>query len=138
MSKKILDYFTIDGTPGGNQEWLTDCDMNMGGCGAVTACDVSIFPSRLDPGKFGTLYPFDVKNLSRGDFIKFASSMRPFLSPRYHGIDYLETYICGFYDYMKEVKNENLILEGLSGSVDYGTFEAQLKTSSTEIFRCLF
>ena len=127
MSKKILDYFTIDGTPGGNQEWLTEWDMNMGGCGAVTACDVSIFLARLNPGKFGTLYPFDVKNLSRGDFIKFASSMRPFLSPRYHGIDYLETYICGFYDYMKEVKNENLILEGLSGSVDYGTFEGAIK-----------
>ena len=127
MSKKILDYFTIDGTPGGNQEWLTEWDMNMGGCGAVTACDVSIFLARLNPVKFGTLYPFDAKNLSRGDFIKFASSMRPFLSPRYHGIDYLETYICGFYDYMKEVKNENLILEGLSGNVDYEIFESAIK-----------
>ena len=52
--------------------------------------------------------------------------MKPFLTPRYHGIDYLETYICGFYDYMKEIKNENLILEGLSGNVDYEIFEAAI------------
>ena len=121
--KKILDYFMIDGTPGGNQEWLPEWDMNMGGCAAVTACDTSIFLARLDE-KFKTLYPFDEKNLSRMDFIKFASMMKPFLTPRYHGIDYLETYICGFYDYMKKIKNENLILEGLSGSVDYETFAA--------------
>ena len=127
MSKKILDYFKIDGTPGGNQEWLPEWDMNMGGCGAVTACDVSIYLARLDQKKFGTLYPFDTENLSRGDFIKFASVMKPFLRPRYHGIDYLETYICGFYDYMKKAGNEKLILEGLSGNADYETFEAAIK-----------
>ena len=52
--------------------------------------------------------------------------MKPFLTPRYHGIDYLETYICGFYDYMKKIKNENLILEGLSGSVNYEIFAAAI------------
>ena len=124
--KKILDYFKIDGTPGGNQEWLPEWDMNMGGCAAVTACDTSIFLARLKPEKFKNLYPFDSENLSRQDFIKFASIMKPFLTPRYHGIDYLETYICGFYDYMKEIKNENLILEGISGNVDYETFAAAI------------
>ena len=119
--KKILDYFTIDGTPGGNQEWLPEWDMNMGGCAAVTACDTCIFLSRLDE-RFRSLYPFDPKNLSRNDFIKFASFMKPFLTPRYHGIDFLETYICGFYDYMKKVKNNSLILEGISGNADYETF----------------
>ena len=125
--KKILDYFTIGGTPGGNQDWLPEWDMNMGGCAAVTACDTSIFLARLEPEKFRTLYPFDAENLSRTDFIKFSSIMKPFLTPRYHGIDYLETYICGFYDYMKKVKNENLILEGLSGSVDYEIFAEAIK-----------
>ena len=128
MRRKILNYFEIDGTPGGNQEWLPEWDMNMGGCAAVTACDVSIFLARLNPGKFRALYPFDSENLSRGDFIKFALLMKPFLTPRYHGIDYLETYICGFYDYMKEAGNENLILEGLSGDADYGTLEAAVKS----------
>lgn len=95
--------------------------MNMGGCAAVTACDTCIFLSELDK-KFRSLYPFDPKNLSRDDFINFASIMKPFLTPRYHGIDFLETYICGFYDYMKKVKNNSLILEGISGNVDYETF----------------
>ena len=125
--KKILDYFTIDGTPGGNQEWLPEWDMNMGGCAAVTACDTCIFLSRLDNcSKFRSLYPFDPKNLSRMDFVKFASVMKPFLTPRYHGIDFLETYICGFYDYMKKVKNNSLILEGISGNVDYETFSSTI------------
>ena len=123
--KKILDYFIIDGTPGGNQEWLPEWDMNMGGCAAVTACDTCIFLARQNE-KFRTLYPFDKENLSRIDFIKFASIMKPFLRPRYHGIDYLETYICGFYDYMKEIKNNSLTLEGLSGDVDYETFKSAI------------
>ena len=131
--KKILDYFTIDGTPGGNQEWLPEWDMNMGGCAAVTACDVCIFASRLNE-KFKTLYPFDSENLSRMDFIKFASLMKPFLTPRYHGIDYLETYICGFYDYMKKVKNNSLILEGISGNADYEIFSEAIKNQIDKNF----
>ena len=89
--KKVLDYFTIEGTPGGCQDWLPEWDMNMGGCAAVTACDTCIFLSRLDE-KFRSLYPFDPVSLSRSDFVKFASIMKPFLTPRYHGIDFLETY----------------------------------------------
>ena len=125
--KKILDYFTIDGTPGGNQDWLPEWDMNMGGCAAVTACDTCIFLSRNPGENFENLYPFDAKNLSRTDFIKFASVMKPFLTPRYHGIDFLETYICGFYDYMKKIGNDSLILEGLSGNADYEIFAAAIK-----------
>ena len=131
--KKILDYFTIDGTPGGNQEWLPEWDMNMGGCAAVTVCDVCIFLAGLNE-KFKSLYPFDSKNLSRMDFVKFASLMKPFLTPRYHGIDYLETYICGFYDYMKKVKNNSLILEGISGNVDYEIFSEAIKKQFSRTF----
>ncbi|MBQ3458740.1 MAG: hypothetical protein IJG30_07260 [Synergistaceae bacterium] len=119
-NKKILSYFNIDGTPGGNQDWLSEWDMNMGGCGAVTACDVCIFLSRQD--EYRSLYPFNPERLSRSDFVKFSSIMKPYLAPRYHGIDLLETYICGFYDYMASVKNNSLVLEGVSGSVPYEIF----------------
>ncbi len=119
-SKRILKYFTIEGTPGGNQDWLPEWDMNKGGCGAVTACDVCIYLARL--GNFRTLYPFDAERLSRPDFIRFAKIMKPYLSPRYHGIDYLETYICGFNDYLHDTKNSSLMLEGLSGNVGYEAF----------------
>ena len=121
--RKILGYFTIEGTPGGNQDWLPEWDMNMGGCAAVTACDTCIFRiflSRRD--EYRSLYPFNPERLSRSDFVRFASVMKPYLSPRYHGIDFLETYICGFYDYMAAAKNTRLTLEGLSGNVPYDDF----------------
>jgi len=119
-SKKVLDYFTIEGTPGGNQDWLPEWDMNMGGCAAVTACDVCIYLSRQ--GKYKNLYDHDSKNLTRWDFVNFAKVMKPYLTPRYHGIDFLETYICGLYDYFHDVNNNSLTLEGLSGGVDYENF----------------
>ncbi|MBQ7150680.1 MAG: hypothetical protein IJR94_00315 [Synergistaceae bacterium] len=132
MSKKILDYFKIEGTPGGNQEWLPEWDMNMGGCAAVTACDVCIFLSRQEK-KFQSLYPFDSKNLSRPDFVRFASVMKPYLTPRYHGIDFLETYICGLYDYFKKI-NSPLGLEGISGQVNYEIFESSIKNQLDKNF----
>ena len=39
MKKKELDYFTIDGGVGGNQDWFQNVVMYMGGCAAATACD---------------------------------------------------------------------------------------------------
>ena len=123
-SKKILDYFMIEEAPGGNQDWLPEWDMNMGGCAAVTACDVCIYLSRFE--KFRSLYPFNPEKLSRQDFIDFASRMKPFLYPRYHGIDFLETYICGFYDYLRKISNSSIKFEGVSGNVDYENFSAAI------------
>ena len=114
--KNVLSY----GAPGGNQDNLIEWDMNRGGCGAVTACDVCMFLAKQE--KFRKLYPFNPVNISRNDFINFASLMKPYLFPRYHGIDFLETYICGFYDYLKSRGNNSLILEGLSGNVPYDSF----------------
>ena len=124
--KNILSYFTIDGAPGGNQDHLIEWDMNRGGCGAVTACDVCMFLSGQE--KFRKLYPFNPHNISRDDFINFASLMKPYLSPRYHGIDFLETYICGFYDYLKSRGTNSLTLEGLSGNVPYASFAEAITT----------
>ena len=119
--KNFLEYFMIENAPGGNQDDLTEWDMNRGGCGAVTACDVCMFLAGQHD-RFRNLYPYDPHNISREDFIRFAGSMKPYLSPRYHGIDFLETYICGFYDYMKSVNSNTLILEGLAGNVEYEVF----------------
>ena len=41
--KKELEYFMIDGEFGGNQDWFTNIVMNVGGCGAATACDSCIY-----------------------------------------------------------------------------------------------
>lgn len=41
--KKTLDYFMIEGTLGGNQEWFKNVVMYIGGCAAATACDCCIY-----------------------------------------------------------------------------------------------
>lgn len=41
--QKELDYFTIEHSYGGNQDWFWDPMMKIGGCAAVTACDSSIY-----------------------------------------------------------------------------------------------
>lgn len=115
--KRELDYIYIDGAIGGNQDWLPEWDMHMGGCAAVTACDLCMYLSRCE--NFPDLYPF--KDLSRENFIKFASIMKPYLTPRYHGIDYLEIYLCGLGDYWRKIKYEKMRLEGLSGNVSAET-----------------
>ncbi|MBQ7214948.1 MAG: hypothetical protein IJP54_06120 [Synergistaceae bacterium] len=122
LHKNFLDYFMIENAPGGNQDDLTEWDMNRGGCGAVTACDVCMFLAGKHE-RFRRLYPYDPHSISRDDFRNFAGIMKPYLSPRYHGIDFLETYICGFYDYMKSRSSNSLILEGLAGNVEYDVFE---------------
>ena len=33
--KKILNYFSVDGAVGGNQEWFKNVVMYIGGCAAV-------------------------------------------------------------------------------------------------------
>ena len=41
--KKELDYISVEGSPGGNQDWFLDPFMKGGGCAAVTACDLCIY-----------------------------------------------------------------------------------------------
>ena len=113
--KRELDYIYIEDSLGGNQDWLPEFDMNRGGCAAVTACDLCMYLARLD--EFEDLFKF--KELSRENFIKFASVMKPYLTPRYHGIDYLEIYLSGLGDYWRSVNYNKRRLEGLSGQADF-------------------
>lgn len=41
--RKELDFFYIGDSYGGNQDWCLDHMMQLAGCGAVTACDCSIY-----------------------------------------------------------------------------------------------
>ncbi|MBQ6909403.1 MAG: hypothetical protein IJQ29_04745 [Synergistaceae bacterium] len=113
--KRELDYIYIDNCIGGNQDWLPEFDMNRGGCAAVTACDLCMYLAKLD--NFENLYKF--KDWTRENFIKFASIMKPYLTPRYHGIDYLEIYLCGLGDYWRSVNYNIRRLEGLAGSASF-------------------
>lgn len=48
-----LPYFSIEGCFGGSQSWMLDPQMRIGGCAALTACDLCIYLSlqkRLQDG----------------------------------------------------------------------------------------
>lgn len=97
---KELDYFEIDGAFGGNQEWFTNVVMNIGGCGAATACDCCIYFARERGLK--ELYPFDAEHLSREDYKKFSQIMKPYIRPRAGGVKKLEWFTEGFQKYRKD------------------------------------
>ena len=101
--KKELPYFYIGNSLGGQQQWysrLTDFAMNVGGCAAITACDCAICFEKY----FGLrgLYPFDLENISREDYLRFGKIMEPYLYPRWSGVDKLEIYLDGFGRFLKD------------------------------------
>ena len=87
--KRILDYFSIDGAVGGNQEWFKNVVMYIGGCAAATACDCCIYLALHKNMKH--LYPFDIAHLTREDYIRFSMKMKPYLKPRVNGVN--KTYL---------------------------------------------
>ena len=44
--RKELEHFYIGEALGGSQDWFMDPFMKLGGCGAVTACDICIWLAR--------------------------------------------------------------------------------------------
>lgn len=68
--KKELEYFMIDGEFGGNQDWFTNIVMNVGGCGAATACDSCIYLAKYKEMK--KLYPFDLEQMDKEAYKKFS------------------------------------------------------------------
>lgn len=102
--KKQLDYFSIDGAVGGNQEWYRNLVMYMGGCAAATACDCCIYFA-LRKG-LRNLYPFDIENLNKEDYIQFGMKMKPYLRPRVGGVKKLSMFIEGFGAYLGDLAEE--------------------------------
>lgn len=111
--EKELDYFRIEGAAGGCQDWFTDPFMKMGGCAAAAACDSSICFD-LYHGTKG-LYPFDLKALSRDDYVRFSGIMKPYLRPRLTGIDRLEIYIKGYGRYLADQGCHTVGMEAFLG-----------------------
>ena len=123
--KVELPYFKIEDSFGGQQDWFPEYMMRIGGCGAVTACDCSIY-FELYKNLHG-LYPFDLKNLSKDDYIKFSNIMKPYLHPRWQGIDKLEIYIDGFTQFLRDKGENNLQLLGWDGHNDFKSTHMVLK-----------
>ena len=118
-TKKELPHFYIGESLGGQQKWysrITDFGMNVGGCAAVSACDCAIYFAKY----FGLrgLYPFDLENISREDYLRFGKIMEPYLYPRWSGIDKLEIYLDGFGRFLKD-RNVDLKLSAWSGENNF-------------------
>lgn len=111
--KKELKYFWIGKSYGGNQEWFTTFMMRMGGCAAETACDSCVYFAKILGKKH--LYPYNLTEINKEEYVAFSNIMKPFLRPRLEGVSRLELYTEGFEKYLKSVKEENISLETLSG-----------------------
>lgn len=99
--KNELQYFTIEGAFGGNQDWFSNIVMNMGGCGAATACDCCIyFAKRMG---LEALYPYDPEALTIADYKSFSQIMKPYIRPRVGGVKNPQWFIDGFQQYIADV-----------------------------------
>ncbi len=115
--KRELEYFSIDGAVGGNQEWFKNVVMYIGGCAAATACDCCIYLA-LRMG-MTQLYPFDIRHLTRQDYIDFSMKMKPYLRPRVNGVNKLYMFTDGFGKYLSDAGERRLRMEELPGTCSY-------------------
>lgn len=111
--KKELPYFEIGNSYGGNQRWMRDWWMHIGGCAALTTCDFLIYCA-LHKGR-PELYPYDAKTLNKKDYRKFAMSVKLYLQPRKSGIKDLETYLGGVRTYLEDTEAAFIAVEGFDG-----------------------
>ena len=109
--KKELEHFSIDGYYGGSQQWMLDPWMRLGGCGALAAVDSCIFFGRHHKIKklVNNVYHID-KNIYRN----LAREMKPYLRPRFEGINKLSIYIDGFGRFLKDRNVDLIHMEGYS------------------------
>ena len=128
--RRELEHFTIGYSYGGNQDWFRTIMMRLGGCGAETACDSSLYFA-LHKGVEG-IYPFDAENLSKREYVDFAHMMEKYLWPRLSGIDKLSIYIEGYSKYLNDRGVTSISMDTLDGSVPYETAAATVKKQIDE------
>ena len=91
--------------------------MRIGGCGAETACDSSLYFA-LHKGVEG-IYPFDHKNLSKHVYVDFAHMMEEYLWPRWTGIDKLSIFVDGYSKYLEDRGVTCISMDTLDGREPY-------------------
>jgi hypothetical protein len=117
MSKRELEHFCIGNSYGGSQEWFRSFMMRIGGCGAETACDSSLYFA-LNLGIEG-IYPFDTQRLSKRDYVDFAHMMEKYLWPRMSGIDRTEIFVNGYAKYLRDRGVDSISMTTLEGTEPY-------------------
>ena len=120
--KHELEHFMIGDSYGGNQDWFRTRFMRIGGCGAETACDSSIYFAR----QFGmrNLYPFNCRALTREEYVDFAHRMEKYLWPRMTGIDKLKIFVEWYGKYLRDCGETRLSMAEFSGEESCEAAEA--------------
>ena len=111
--RKELPYFKIGSSYGGNQDWYADAWMRRGGCAAETACELSIYLAKYYG--LSALCPFDPEQINQKVYVDFGQQMKPYLRPRFGGIDKLSIYQEGYGQYLAD-HGVKLQLEGWEGT----------------------
>lgn len=123
MSKTVqttygaVEGFHIGDSYGGNQDWFPTFMMRIGGCGAETACDSSMYFA-LYRG-LTMIAPENAATLNKKDYVRFAYKMKPYLSPRRTGIDRLDIYIDGYAQYLRDCCETRLTMTPFDGTEPY-------------------
>lgn len=123
--RKEIKMFHIGTSEGGNQDWLTDPFMRLGGCAAVSACDCAIYFDL----NFGTaLYPFNKAAIDKREYVKFTSIMKPYLHPRMSGINKTNIFVDGFGAYLKDRGESRIKVSSFDGDrSEIAAFEAVIR-----------
>ena len=124
--KRELPHFEIGTSYGGNQDWFRTFMMCIGGCGAETACDSSVYFA-LHRG-LRSLYPFDLSPMTREQYVDFAHIMEPYLHPRWSGIDRLDIFVDGYAKYLQDRGEKRLSMSAFDGSESYENAARFVKT----------
>ena len=95
-----IDYYEIEGTPGGSQDWCTDFWMNLGGCAALAAGDMAICLSKNHGLK--DCCPYDPELISKADYDRYAMILKPYIRPRFNGVTKLSIFTQGFKKYLND------------------------------------
>lgn len=125
--KRELGYFMIGDSFGGNQRWMLDPWMHIGGCAALTACDICIYLA-IYKNRSG-LCPYNAETITKKQYRKFAMSMKPYLQPRESGIKDLKTYMEGFGAYIEDTENSSISMTCIDGEEPYEKAEKSIKES---------
>lgn len=115
--KRELEHFYIGNSYGGNQDWFRSFMMRLGGCGAETACDSTVYFA-LHRG-FRNLYPFDISHLNRKEYVDFAHMMEKYLWPRMSGIDRLDIFVNGYGKFLADAGEDRIKMDMLDGNKPY-------------------
>lgn len=125
MNRNELPYFNIGRSYGGNQRWFLDFWMHIGGCGALTMCDLMIYMAMYRDIPEGI--PFNAARLTRREYVRFGMQMKPYLKPRKTGIKDLKTFIDGADDYLRSSGIGGIEMEEFPGTETYAMAERVLK-----------